>query len=91
MASRNVDVAVDPSNVVSDLSLTIGAAYTIQNVDPSARIFLREAAVKPTGGALRGFVLDPFVNGTFKPATGMGVWLWTDRDDGAKAVLTESL
>ena len=90
MAARNVDVTVDPVNIASSLSLTVGTAYTLQNVDANGRIFLREAAVKPTGGALRGFVLEPLAHGTIKPAAGLGVWLWTTRADGAKAVIAEA-
>lgn len=90
MATRNVDVASDPSNLVSGHSLAVGTAYTFQNVDANARIFLREAAVKPTGGALRGHVLEPGGHGTIKPTTGIGVWVWSDRSDGAKAIITEA-
>ena len=90
MPARNVDVTTDPSNIVSSQSLTSGTAYTLQNVDANGRIFVREAAVKPTGGALRGFVLAPLAHATIKPETAVGVWLWTDRADGAKAVLDEA-
>ena len=90
MASRNVDVTTDPTNIVSGVGLTVGTRYTIQNVDPAATVFVREAAVKPTGGALRGFVLAPFVHATLIPDTGIGIWLWTGRADGAKLVLAES-
>ena len=90
MAARNVDVTTSPSNIVSGLSLAIGTAYTIQNVDSNGRIFVREAAVAPSGGALRGFVLVPLAHATIKPESGAGVWLWTDRADGAKAVIDEA-
>ena len=70
MATRNVNVTTDPADVVASLSLSAGR-YTIQNVDPSARIFLREAAVKPTGGALRGFVIDPFADATLRVDAGI--------------------
>ena len=90
MATRNVDVTSDPTNIVAALSLAAGTRYAFQNIDPSARIFLREAAVKPTGGALRGFVFAPFVDGTIEPSAGIGVWLWSDRPDGAKAVIGEA-
>ena len=89
MATRNVDVTTDPSNIVSGLSLAVGTRYTLQNIDTSARIFLRQAAVKPTGGALRGFRLAPSESATVSPTTGLGWWLWTDQSDGAKAVVDE--
>ena len=90
VATRNVDVSPEPANIVAALSLAPGTRYAIQNVDPNARIFVREAAVKPTGGALRGFVVAPFETGTFQPEPGIGLWLWTDRADGAKAVIGEA-
>ena len=90
MAARNVDVTAAPSNIVSGLSLSVGVAYTLQNVDANSRIFVREAAVQPTGGALRGFVLVPLGHATIKPESGVGIWLWTDRADGAKAVIDEA-
>ena len=85
-----MDVSPEPANIVAALGLTVGRVYTIQNVDANATIYLREAAVKPTGGALRGFVLAPFGYGTIKPEANAGIWLWTDRADGAKAVIDEA-
>ena len=76
-----------PANIVASHALTLGVRYTLQNVDPAARIFLREAAVQPTGGALRGFVIAPFTAASITPEAGIGAWLWTDRPDGAKAVI----
>ena len=90
MAARNVDATTTPTNIVAGLGLTVGTRYTIQNVDPAATVYVREAAVAPTGGALRGFVLAPFVHATLVPDTGVGIWLWTGRADGAKLVIDES-
>lgn len=87
MATRNVDATPAPTNIVAALSLTVGTRYTLQNIDPAARIFLRTAAVQPTGGALRGFVIAPFEAATVTPEANVGIWLWSDRADGAKAVL----
>lgn len=83
-------MTTDPANIVAGLSLVVGTIYVLQNVDPNARVFIREAAVKPTGGALRGFVIDPFQHATLEPAPGVGLWLWTDRADGCKAVIDEA-
>ena len=90
MATRNVDIGTDPINLITTHSLAVGTRYAFANVDSNARIFVREAAVKPTGGALRGFVLPPGVAGTVKPSTGIGVWVWTDRPDGCSAVIGEA-
>lgn len=86
-ATRNVDVTTDPTDIVSSHSLVVGTRYTLQNVDPAGRIFVRQAAVKPTGGALRGFVIPPFGDATITPTAGIGVWLWTDRAESCAAVL----
>ena len=91
MATRNADITAAPTNLVTSHSLAVGTRYTFQNVDSNARIFIREAAVKPTGGALRGLVLEPAGGyGTINPSAGIGVWVWSDRPDGAKAVITEA-
>ena len=94
MATRNVDVTTDPTNLVTALALVTGTRYTLQNTDESARIFLREAAVKPTGGALRGHVMGPAGAitsfGTVRPDGVVGIWLWTDQPDGCKAVISEA-
>lgn len=91
MTTRNLDVTVDPTNIVTGLSLQVGQDYTVQNVDSNGRIFIREAAVKPTGGALRGWVLHPNGGeGTVTPETGIGVWVWTDRADGCKGLIGEA-
>ena len=94
MATRNVDITTDPSNLVSTFALTTGTRYTLQNIDSNARIFLREAAVKPTGGALRGHVMGPAgaatCFGTVRPDGVSGIWVWTDQADGCKAVISEA-
>ena len=90
MAARNVDITAAPSNIVSGHSLSVGVSYTLQNVDANSRIFVREAVVAPSGGALRGFVLVPLAHATIKPESGVGIWVWCDRADGAKAVLDEA-
>ena len=91
MATRNVDVAMTPANLAVSLSLMVGTVYTLQNIGASGRVFVREAAVMPTGGALRGFVIAPFGDVTLTPKSGLGVWVWTDRADGAKAVISEAV
>ena len=64
--------------------------YTLQNVDSNGRIFIRTAAVKPVGAALRGFAIGPFQDTTLVPVLNAGIWVWTDRTDGCKAVLDET-
>ena len=91
MATRNIDVGAAPTNIVSALSLTVGTTYTLENVDPSARVFLRSAAVTPTGGALRGHVLNPGELGYPTPRAGIGIWVWcAEQDAPVKCVITES-
>ena len=90
MTTRNVDITASPTNLVTSHSLVNGTRYSLQNVDANARIFLREAAVAPSGGALRGHMLAPCAALTIAPASGMGIWVWSDRSDGACAVVTEA-
>ena len=80
-----------PTNLASALGLVDGQTYSIQNVDPSAPIYLRAAAVMPTGGALRGHVIPPFEFGYPSPSAGVGVWVWCDpKHAPARAVITEA-
>lgn len=90
MATRNVNVGTVPMNLVTALPLTVGVRYALQNVDSNARIFVRDAAVMPTGGALRGHVIAAGEFGYPEPDGVTGVWVWTDRPDGARAVITEA-
>lgn len=91
MATRNVDVGAVPTNLATALGLDDGKTYSIQNVDPSAPIFLRVAAVMPTGGARRGHVIAPFEFGYPSPSAGVGVWVWCDAKHApARAVITEA-
>ena len=46
MATRNVVVTDNPANLVTTHSLVVGTEYALQNIDPSAVIFIRTAAVK---------------------------------------------
>ena len=90
MATRNVDVTLDPVNIVASLALNVGTRYVFQNIDTAAsRIFVREAAAKPTGAALRGFVLNAGEHGVITPDATVPTWIWTDRPDGARAVIGE--
>ena len=82
---------MDPTNIVASHSLAVGTRYAFANVDSNARVFLREASVKPTGGALRGFLLQPGAAGAVSPKAGIGVWVWCDRADGASAVIGEAV
>ena len=75
---------------MAGLSLSVGTSYSLQNVDANARIFLREASVAPSGGALRGHILAPCAVLTIEPLIGIGIWVWSDRSDGACAVITEA-
>ena len=91
MATRNVDVVAVPTNIATALPLRHGVQYAIQNVDPSAPIYIRDAAVMPTGGALRGHVIAPFEFSYPTPAPGTGIWVWTDPEHApARAVVTEA-
>ena len=90
MASRNADATADPTNIVTELGLTLGRWYTIQNVDSNATIYLREAAVKPPTG-LRAFIFVPGAHGTFSPDANVGIWIWcSPLAISAKAIVNEA-
>ena len=90
MATRNVDATRDPVSVTAaPLSLAAGTGYSLQNVDSSARLYFREAAVKPVGAARRGFVLQPLDTVEITPEAVAPHWLWTD-EDGCRCVITEA-
>ena len=78
MADRNFNATGTPQNINSVLSLTAGAKRRIQNVDPAAALYLREAAVMPTGGALRGFRLAPYDDAYWEVTASVGMWAWTN-------------
>ena len=91
MATRNVDVGAVPTNIARALPLRDEVQYAIQNVNPSAPIYIRDAAVMPTGEALRGHVIAPFEFGYPTPTPGTGVWVWCDPEHApARAVVTEA-
>ena len=90
MATRNVNLTLLPTNLETALSLESGKWYVLQNTDANARIFLRNAAVTPTGAARRGMVLQPLRWCELQPDDSSATWwAWTDRVDGASAVITE--
>ena len=87
MADRNFNATANPTNINTSLPLTAGNKYRIQNVDSAAVLYLREASVKPTGGALRGFRLAPYRTAYWEVATGMGLWAWSASEEGCICVV----
>ena len=90
MATRNVLVTDDPANLVVTHALVIGTQYALQNIDPSAPIRLRVAAVKP-GRTMPAHVIPPFEYGYPRPESTTGIWVWCDpKHSPARCVITES-
>ena len=90
MATRNVVVTDDPANLVTTHSLSVGTEYALQNIDPSAVIYVRTAAVKP-GRSFPAHVLRPYEFGYPRPEPTTGIWVWCDpKHSPAWAVITEA-
>ena len=90
MATRNVTVTDDPTNLVTSRSLVTDTTYSLQNIDPNAVIFLRVAAVKPAR-TMPAHVINPYEFGYPTPDGGAGIWLWVDpKHSPARAVITEA-
>ena len=75
-------------DIISELSLSVGVAYTIQNTG-SDTILLTEAAVIPTGTSAY-HKLDPKVFQSIVPETGLGIWI-KGKNSSVKLIVTESM
>lgn len=84
------DATETPQDVVAALGLTVGQAYTVQNVSTVATLFLREAPVAPAAAA-RAFRIEAAGVFTIKSETSGGIWLWTDEAAGCPCILTEAV
>lgn len=91
MATRNVLVTADPTNLVATHSLRQGVRYALQNVDSDGTIYLRLAAVKPNVRLL-GHIIRPGEFGYPSPkVAGVGIWIWTTPNHAPlNAVITEA-
>ena len=89
MATVDFTPAGDPTDAVAELSLAAGTAYTIQNVDSSTVLRVREAAAKPATDA-RAHLVKPGEDWTVTPETGLGAWCWTSDGSECSCVVTES-
>ena len=76
-------------DLVAALSLTVGVRYSIQNIDPGARVFVRVQQAMPTVGT-RGNVIAPFEYGYPRVTANERIWIWTDDDGGAVVMVNEA-
>ena len=90
MASQDFDATQVPTDMAAALSLTIGQAYTCQNVDSISTLRFREAATAPDAIA-RAHKIEAGGNFTIEPQTGRLVFVWTDDPRGCAVIVTEAV
>ena len=77
MVSRDFNATEQPTDIVADLSLAVGTAYSGQNISTISTLFVREAVAMPDATA-PAFRVESGSAFQIKPEPGQGVWLWTD-------------
>ena len=87
--ARDFDVTPVPQDLIAALSLIPGVRYSIQNIDPGARIFARVQAAVPSVGD-RANVIQPFEIHYPTAAAGQGIWVWTPDPGGAAIMVNEA-
>ena len=75
----------EPRDLIAALSLATGTMYSVQNVDPASRVFIRIQAAAPARTD-RANVLHPWEVGYPTADPGESIWIWTDRPDAAVVV-----
>ena len=83
------EVTGTPQDILAALSLSVGTRYSIQNIDPRGRVFVRVQATAPVAGD-RGNIIVPFEYGYPEAAAGEGIWLWSPDPGGSVAFITEA-
>ena len=89
MASKNLDATRTPRSLETVLGLRAGGVYFLQNVDPTATLFLRQAAVAPAASA-RAHQIFAAEDITFEIDTAVRLWAWTDDPNGCACIITEA-
>ena len=85
-ATQDFTVTLAPRDIAGPLSLVSGTRYTIQNIDPAARVFLRVQVSAPARTD-RANIIQPLGAGAVSIDTGEGIWCWTDDEAGAAIVV----
>ena len=90
MASRNVDATPEPQALETLLGLSVGDVCFLQNVDATATLFLRLAAVEPAADMrahklFPGDSIDVSIDAAFR------AWVWTDDPDGCAAIASAAI
>ena len=87
--ARDFDVTPAPQDLLAALSLSPGVRYSIQNIDPGARVFARVQDTAPSIGD-RANVIPPFGFGYPTAAAGEGIWVWTPDPGGSAIMVNEA-
>ena len=85
-AATDYLVTETPADLVSALSLRTGQSYSIQNIDPRERVYLRIATAAPARTD-RANVIAPFTFGYPSADAGEGIYVWTDAGETAAIVV----
>ena len=89
MASRNFDATTNPRSLEAALGLSVGSQCYLQNLSPTAPIFVRQSAVATPG--MRGHWVPAGEGIVIRIESNVSTWIWTDDPDGAECIATDSL
>ena len=77
MPAQDFIAQTEPTDIVAELSLSIGTAYSCQNVSTFATLRIREEIATPDATA-RAFRVEAGGAFQLKPEAGIPIWVWTD-------------
>ena len=85
------DATLIPVDVVAALNLEYGLDYLLQNVAPSATLFVRESLTAPAVTE-RGFKVESGGRFVLRPKPiDVPLWLWTDEPAGCAVIVGNSV
>ena len=77
MASLDFTTTLSPTDIVANLALAVGTAYSGQNISTFATLCFREAVGEP-GATAWAFRVKAGGAFQLKPEAGTPIWVWTD-------------
>ena len=91
MATRDFLATPNPADLRGGLMLTDGQAYSLQNVSPDARVFVRWATGAAPTGVEAANQIPPGGTISITPTAGDGesCWVWSD-PGGAMLIVNEA-
>ena len=91
VATRDFIVTDVPQDLTANaaLALASGERWSIQNVDPRSRVFIRVQVDAPAVGSLGNFIA-PGEHGYPTADAGEGIWVWSPDDDAVPIVVNSA-